>query len=114
MMLLLPRDVLPNDLTLRGADGKGSISLLPGELLQSDLVMDPFGRDRLQASDDIRERMGRPEANQKMNMIRHATDRLRSHFEIPGDTAQEGMQPAPPFRGDQGHPVFRAEVLKTT
>lgn len=73
-MLRLVLDVMPHGFDLRGTDGKGTITTLPGKLRDSAIFLHPFRGFDLCGLHRIRERDSARKAKERMHMIRHAAD----------------------------------------
>jgi len=78
MMLLLIGDVSANRITRGGADGECRISLLPPEVWLFERLPRPGSGSLLQFTHEIGKAMRGFQADQQVDMIRHASDSKRN------------------------------------
>ena len=71
--------------------------------------MHPARRHRFHRADDIREAMRRPQADEQMNVVVNATDRLRDSAEVAHDAAEIRVQPFTPRGDDEWAAFLRAK-----
>lgn len=108
-MLFLLGNVFPHHVALQSADGKSSISLLPGKLTVSGFLMHPARRNGFHIAHNIREANRRTQADEKMDVVRNATYRFRHALHIPNHTAEIRVQSSAPNISDAGDAILRAE-----
>lgn len=108
-MLRLPRDVVLDCLPVSRANGKGAISLLPGEQCIARFAVHPPRGTGFYFSDNIGEAVGRAKSNEHVNVIFHPADGFRHAFEISQNSTHIAVQTIDPFGTIGPHPIFRAE-----
>ncbi len=94
---------------MRQTDCKGAISWLPGEIAHADAFVNPSRRTLFNVLNECGNGMSRAQANQQMNMIRRAANRLRDRIRVTCQTAQIFMQPLAPSLRDERMSVFGGE-----
>ena len=81
MMLLLSGDVAAHDLTLRGANGEGPVTLLPGERWQANLLMHLTRRDAFYFTQDVREAMRGGQSGENVDMVFYSSHDFRNDLQ---------------------------------
>src|SRR5882724_10594807 len=109
MMLRLLLDVMTNRFALRSTYGKGAITFLPCEMMHTNLIVYPAGRNRLQLTKHICQAVRRAQANQQMHVIRHTAHALGNSIRRPDDSAKICVQVSAPRRLDDRLMIFRSE-----
>jgi len=97
MVFFLSRDVLPDRISGRCANGESRITVLPGETSQTNIFMDPNRRRLFQFTHHVREAMGRSQAEEKMNVVAYSTHALGKSVQAAKSTAKVIVQARAPF-----------------
>ena len=109
MMLGLVRNVFLDRVAIGNAHGERTITRLPREIFHADGFMNPARRSLFDVLHKRRERMGRSQTRQQMNVVRRAADGFGNPVRRAHQAAKMLMQTSAPFIRDEGMPVFRAE-----
>ena len=109
MMLGLIRDVFLHLRSCCRAYRECSVALLPCELPQPDLFMQPDRRCFLQLPHEIRQTMRGLQSHQQMHMIGYSADTLRKPAQPRHSAAEVFVQSFPPRRVDERHSILGGE-----
>ena len=100
MVFLLIENVLPYAFNVGWAHRKRAVTLLPTELLSSNLFVNPCGRVRFQVSQEIIKAVRRFQSNKQMNVIYNSADSERYPVHAFHDSAHVRVETIAPLRSD--------------
>ena len=109
MMLGLVGNVFLDCVAIGNAHGKRAITRLPRKIFYADGFVNPPRRCLFDVLHKRRERMGRAQTHQQMNVIRRAAAGFGNAVRRANQTAEVFVQTRKPFVRDERMPVFRAE-----
>ena len=105
---LLLVDVPDERAEIRRANGKHSVSALPGEVRNS-LLFHPHGRGRFDLRHDLRSHSGGSQSHRKMNMVSNPTHAKTFAVQFAGRSCEIRMKVAGDVIADERKTIFRAE-----